>query len=1100
MNLKTTFLLSLLFLLFSAHLNAQVTTSKIAGNVKDEKGKPLPGAIVEAVHEPSGSKYGTDTKNDGSFNMENLRVGGPYKITISFGGAVVRTYENVFLQLGETYGLDVTTGGPAKELQAVTITSSRDNLFNNQRNGASTTITELEINTLPSISRSINDFTRLTPQSTGSSFEGRNSLYNNVQLNGANFNNSFGLSSGLPGGGQPFPMDAVQQIQVGVSTFDVRQSDFTGANINIVTRSGTNDFTGSAYTFYRDQSFNGSHVDSYDLPPFVSTVNHIYGARLGGPIIKNKLFFFVNGEYENSISPSLSPAYVASGNGASGPNVSRPNADSLQELSNFVKQKYGYNTGAFPGAPGFQNTFANEYIRLVARLDYNINDNNKLDASFMHYNSSIPSLANGSSAATGSLGDSRTGTNSLAYDNTIYNTKHVVDAYSVELLSKISADVSNQLLGAYTHVQDTRSSPSSQFPFVDIESGSGSPNDNYTSLGYELFTYKNDVQYNTLAVYDNVTINKGINNITAGASFQYLTFENSYLPYGTGYYRYNSISDFMTNQAPIAFGYTYPYQGQNGYASVHYGLPGAYAQDKINISHNFTITAGVRVDMPIYLDKITSNPYIDTLKLLNPSGDTTHYNASKWPAAKPIVQPRIGFNWSPLKDKSLQVRGGTGIFMGQIPFVWLTNVPGNNGTVTNNVQINSPTALQYLKFQTTPQAALAQLPANLLNQYFPTQAGNSVPGQIAAVDPNFKMPEVWRTDLAADYKLPWLGLVTTAEVMYTKDIYSVYEFNANQPKPVGTLMDSGDHRLLYPSGRIYPNLSGAYILENSNKGDAYSATVGVARAPRKGFYGSIYYTAMYSEEVSENPGSQASSAWLYTEHVNSPNDATLAPSAYFVPHRVVATLSYRLEYLRHLATTLSLYYNGESGGRFSYLYYSDVNNDAAYNDLIYIPKNANQMNWAPITNRVTGVVLFTPQQEADAFNAYINQDKYLRTHKGQYAQRNGAQMPFYNSFNVKLLQDVFTNIGNRRNSLQASVDIINIANLLNRNWGVQERLAVSGGNIIYQAATDKKGNTDYTMQTITNSAGQQVLPTSTFVPNVGTASTWGMQLGLRYNF
>ncbi len=1093
MSLKSHILLFSLLLLCSFGSKAQVTFSSLAGKVKDETGKPLAGAIVEAIHVPSGSKYGTDTRTDGSFNIENLRIGGPYTVTISFGGVVIKTIENINLELGETYQLEIKQEPVTKELSGVTVTSSRDNTFNNQHTGAATTITEEQIATLPSISRSITDFTSLTPQSSGSNFAGRNSLYNNVQLNGANFNNSMGLSGGnMPGGGQPFSIDAVQQIQVGVSPFDVRQSDFTGANINIVTRSGTNDFTGSVYTYYKDQSFTGKHVDDYDVPPALKNINQVYGARFGGPIIKNKLFFFVSAEYENNVHPGASPNWVATAPGVSGPYVSAVTANQLQQVSDYVKTTYGYNTGAYDN---YANNFINKYVRLVSRLDYNINDNNKLDFSFMHYDNSTPSMASSSGVSGG-----RFGINSLDFANTMYDTKHTVNSLSAELVSKLSSNISNQVLVAYTHVRDTRSSPSSQFPFVDINNGSGV---DLMSLGYELFSYKNDVVYNTTAFYDNFTINKGINNITAGVSFQYLTFADSYRPDGTTYYQFNSISDFITNQAPTAFYYTYPYAGQNGYSNVHYGLPGAYLQDRINILPNLTVTAGVRVDMPLYLDKIPANPYIDTLKLLNPAGDTTHYNTNKWPMERPIVQPRVAFNWYPLKDRTLQVRGGTGIFLGQIPFVWMTNVPGNSGTVTNNVQITNSSVLQYLKFNPDPQAALAQLPVNLRNQYFPMQGGQSVPGLIAGVASNFRMPEVWRSDIGADYKLPWLGLVSTLELMYTKDIYSVYQFNANLPKPSGRFQDSsGDNRYYYPYSRINTAITAAMILDNSKNGDAWSSTIGISKPPKKGFYGSLFYTRTYSEEVSDNPGSQALSAWQYVAHVNSPNEATLAPSAYFTPNRIVGTLSYRFEYSKHFATTLSLYYNGDNGGRFSYLIYEDLNIPGAnwYDLVMYIPKDAAKMTWGDITNTSTGQVLFTKQQQIDAFNQLINNDKYLSQHKGQYAQRNGGSYPFYNTFNFKVLQDIMAKIGKRKNSLQITADVLNVPNLINRNWGVPEQLIVPGGEILHGFTNTHNGITTYTMQTATNSQGKLFLPTSMFWPAKTPGSAWSMQLGLRYNF
>jgi len=1138
MRLRISFLLIVFFFSFhSISVVAQITSASVAGVVLDESNKPMEGAIVEAIHVPSGTKYGSDTRKDGSFSILGMRVGGPYTVTISFGGAVIRTYENIDLQLGETYQLYAKLGGETHQLTGVTVTSSRDNVFNNQKTGASTIITQEEINSTPNISRNALDFTSLTPQANGTEFEGRNNLYNNLQVNGANFNNSFGLSSGFSGGGMPIPLDAIQQVQVAISDFDVRQNGFTGANINMVTKSGTNTLQGDAYTYYRNQSFAGTQVGPSDLPPATKQTNNIYGASLGGPIIKNKLFFYLSGEYQQTVHPALSPEWLASGQGATGANVSAVNADSLQEVANYVKNKYGYNPGSFAGAPGFDNTFVSKYTRIFGRLDYNVNDKNKIDVSYNYYGDNLPSTANGNSAATGSVGNTRNGQNAVAFSNTDYSTVDKVNAFSAEWVSKIGSNVSNQLLTTYNSTRDTRSSPSSDFPFVDINYGTSYPtNDNYTSLGYELFTYKNDVKQNTLTLYDNVTVQAGINNITAGVDYQYLTFANSYLPYGTSYYRYASIQDFITDQAPIAFGYTYPYQGQDGYSRMHYGLPGIYVQDKVSLLNNkLTLTGGIRADLPLYLNSITPNKYIDTLNLANPNSsynngfgtayNTTHYNASQWPAERVVISPRFGFNWSPLENGKLHIRGGSGVFLGQIPFVWFTNAPANSGTVSNNVQVNDGQVLQYLKFQPNPAQAIAELPAAMQGQYFPQQSGTGVPGLVAAIDPNFHMPEVWRSDLSADYKLPWLGMIGTAELMYTKDIYDVYEFNANQPNPNGVLADSNDHRPTYPSGQRYGFISGAYILANSTPGYSYSGTIGVKIPVKKGFYGSFYYTRMYSAEASSVPGSQASSAWEGLDHLNSPNENILAQSAYYTPNRFVGTFCYRYEYLKHFASTISLYYNGSGGGRFDCTYYDDINGDNIYGQLIYIPNNAGELNWAPIEVRTafSSKVVFTVAQEEAAFNAFLSQDKYLNSHRGQYAQRNGEQYPFYSTLNLKFTEDFISNIGKNKNSLQFSIDILNLPNMLNHNWGIEKQLSVPYDNILY-GGTNTKGVTTYTMATMTktdshgNTIGYNAqgvapdgttgtpntpelfLPTSTFTNEVSTASVWSMQLGLKYNF
>ncbi len=646
----------------------------MTGFIKDESNKGIPGAIVRATHVPSGTVYGTATQNDGSFNIQNMRVGGPYKVEVSFLGYEAQTFSNIYLTLGETYELNGKMATEGQNLKEVAVRAHRDPILNNQRTGATSDIDATQISTLPSINRAVSDFTKLSPQSgasfssglnNGNSFAGRDGRYNNVQINGANFNNAFGLSNSLlPGGAsQPIPLDAIDEIQIAIAPYDVRQSNFTGANINAVTRSGTNEFTGSVYTYWRNQNFNGVHVgDNTDLPAQVNTTDDVYSARLGGPIIKNKLFFFVNDEYEKSITPGLSPQYVA--NGSTGGTQTRVSADSLQMVSDFVKQKYGYNTGAYQG---YYNQFTQEDNKFIARLDWNINSKNKADFSFSDLINHNPVTTNGTSAAGGSLSNQRIGPNSMSFANSIYGFKDQVKSFAGEVVSNFSSKVSNQVLATYTMVRDTRTSPSSPFPFIDIATGPSNYSDNQISLGYELFTYDNDVKNNTLSIYDNVTITQGKNNITAGADFQYLTFADGFVPYGTGYYRYASIQDFLSDAAPMAFGYTYPYQGGQGiYVQTNYGLAGVYGQDKINVTKHLTLTAGLRIDVPMYLNKLTANPYIDTLNLLNKNGGYTHYDVGKWPTSKPVLSPRIAFNWDPKGDRSIQVRGGTGIFMGQV--------------------------------------------------------------------------------------------------------------------------------------------------------------------------------------------------------------------------------------------------------------------------------------------------------------------------------------------------------------------------------------------------------------------------------------------------
>lgn len=1108
-------LFSLLVLLFGIKANAQVTSSSLTGFVKDETNKGLPGATVRATHQPSGTVYGTATQNDGSFLVQNMRVGGPYKVEITYLGFDTKTFDNVYLTLGEPFQLNaVMTQGGANTLKEVSVVGGRNPILNNQRTGASTNVSTQQLNTLPTVSRSLTDFTRLSPQSgpsfssgvnNANTFGGRDGRYNNIQINGANFNNGFGISSNLlPGGSaQPISLDAIEEVQIGIAPYDIRQSGFTGANINAVTRSGTNEFHGSAYTYWRNQTFNGMHAGSQDLPDQAATTNNIYGARLGGPIIKNKLFFFVNGEYEKYVYPGVN--WIASAPGVSGPNVSRTPADSLKAVADYVKSKFGYDPG---GYENYGNNFTNKNTKFLARVDWNISQKHKFYVSYSQLDATEDQQANATSAAGPRLSNSRIGSNSLVFQNSNYSIKHTVYSATAELSSTFSSRISNQLLGTYSNIRDQRTSPSAQFPFIDIATSAKNINDNYISLGYELFTYNNDLKNKNFSVIDNFTYTNGAHNITAGLSFDYMSFGNSYLPYGTTYYRYASVSDFINDRAPTVFAYSYPYadQGGNTYVKVNYGQASAYVQDKYNVTKNLTLTYGVRFELPFYLNDLPSNKYIDTLNIPDKNGNLKHYDVSQWPKQKVLASPRVAFNWDALGNRKLQVRGGTGIFTGRVPFVWFTNQPGNSGTLTNQAVLQGTnkadsTILAQSHFTTAPTD-----PNSIINKNparFPQQSGVSVPGQIAMVSPDLKMPQIWRTNIAVDYKLPWLGLIGTAEAIYTKDLVNVYQRNANLPTAQGTLSNGADNRPYWTKNTIYSNISGIYILENTNKGESFSFSVGVARPARKGFYGSLYYTATFAEDVSSNPGSQPNSAWNGLPNTSSPNTIALTPSEYLTPHRIVGSLSYRFEYAKHFGTTLSLYYEGASLGRFSYLYNTDINKDGVNADLIYIPNNANELQFADIKD-ASGKVLFTKQQQVDALNAYMNQDKYLDKHRGQYADRYGAKYPFYSRFDFKLLQDVFTNIGKHRNTLQFSIDMLNVGNFINPNWGVQQRLNVGSGNnsTILNVATAGTQTTApvYQMATVKDNQGNTVLPTSTFVNNVTTISTWGMQLGLRYTF
>ena len=1071
-------LFGLLLLMLPFASQAQVTNASISGVVTDAAGQGLPGATVVAVHQPSGSRYGNVTNNEGRYTLPNVRSGGPYEVRVTFVGyqPVVRTDINA--PLGTTAVVNVTLAEDGQQLSEVVVRSQRGGLFDTEKTGAATNISSEQLRALPTISRSLNDFTRLTPQASGNSFGGRDGRYNNITIDGANFNNNFGLSdNNLPGGSaQPISIDAIEEVQVNIAPYDVRQANFTGAGINAVTRSGTNTFRGTAYTYYRDQSFNGKKVAGTDLAAVEKRTNNICGASLGGPLIKNKLFLFVNGEYEKAVRPGTN--FVAN-RGTTGPNVSRTTAADLETISNFVRERYGYETGAYEN---FANNFTQQNVKLLGRLDWNINDRHKFTTRYTQVINTDDQIVNGTSAPNPRAASNRISQNALSYANSQYGFENSVRSITGELNSTFSNKLSNQLLATYTRVQDKRTSPSSPFPFVDI----WKDGDAYISLGYELFSWKNDIVNKTASFIDNLTYYAGKHTLTGGVAYEHMTFGNSFLRYGTSYYRFASMQDFMTNKAPTAFAYTYPVGGNDTYASLAFGQFSAYVQDEYALTPQLKLTAGIRMDQPIYGDTPAENPAVSALTFL----DGQKINTGMWPRSRPAWSPRVGFNYN--RENSLQVRGGTGIFNGRLPFVWFTNQPTNSGMLQFTYETVTASALSGFLFNPDPNAYLSKLPQ---------QAGTASPSSLAVVSPDFRMPQVWRTNLAVEKKLPG-GFEVSLEGLYTKELVTVFQQNINLANPIGTL-NGVDNRPIYgattATRRVNAAISEAMVLSNTDRGYALSLTGQVQKRFANGLAASLAYTFNQVKDITGNPGSQAASAWSGNVAVGSLNNLELANSSFAMPHRIVGSLSYKFNYLGNWGTTVSLFYNGSNQGRFSYTYSADLNRDGVTADLLYVPANPSDITFADIRSGTTTV--FTAKQQSDAFFAYIEQDDYLRSRKGQYAERNGGLLPWLNRFDLKLLQDIGGRFANSSHKLQLSIDVLNVGNLLNNSWGVPQRLTVTNGALLRPAVTAVAGtnNANATYQLATVQSGK-ALASGTFENILSINSVWQAQVGIRYLF
>lgn len=1090
MRILKTISLMLSVLLFAGTSMGQVTNSSITGTVTTSDGTALEGASVTATHTPSGTIYTTVSKKNGIFNLAGLRIGGPYVVKIDYVGLKTETLQEIYLALGEPYVINAVLADAAKNLSEVVVLAQRRK-SGIDRNSATTVIGQRQLNTLPTISRSISDFTRLTPQSNGTSFGGRDGRYNNTVIDGANFNNNFGLSSDpLPGGGSnPISLDAIEEISVGISPFDVKQSNFTGAGIYAITKSGTNTLKGTVYGLYRNQDYNGRNVGSVKLPAFTASTNKTYGGSLGGAIIKNKLFFFVNYESEEKSVPGIS--FSPKGGSGSGI-VSNTSVDSLAKFSNYLQSKYNFNPGSYDNFPNF----ATKNHKFLAKIDWNINNQHKLTFKYSELvntnnqqlnATSIPNNPSfkpaGASGSISRLPNGRFSLNSMAFSNSNYGFKDVVKSGSLELNSNFNGKFSNQLLATITKIQDSRTFPGGVvFPTVDIFNNNGQ---NYMSAGADPFTRNNDVINNVYSFTDNFTYYAGKHTLTAGISYEYQRVGNMFMPGSASYYAFNSLSDFMANKAPVAYSYTFslvPGQDAVYSANLKIGQLGVYGQDEINVNQNFKLTLGLRIDKPVYPEQPLENPNISALKFPDRNGNLTSYTTGAWPKATAYWSPRIGFRYK-INEENLVFRGGTGIFTGRIPFVYLTNIPTNSSMYQQSQQVTNPTLLQNYLFNPNPDA--------YRGTFTPTTGVLANGANIVMTDPNFKFPQVWRSNLAFDKQLG-KGWLFSMDLLYTKDINAVVMRNANQKSTNGTLTGSDTRpRFLATADRkLYSNIGTAIILENSDKGQSGSLTFQIQKSTAKGFYGSLAYTMSYAAEVTANPGSQATSVWNSNAAVGTQNSLEMYNSQYVMPHRIIGALSYRFEYGKHFATTISLFGELNKQRNFSYVYNGDVNNDGnSSTDLMYLTRDVLFVaQTASGSNPARSVA-----EQAAAWNQFVDNSSYIKSHLGKYAERNSAYLPWYSKVDMRILQDIYTNIGGRKHTIQISVDMLNAGNFFNKNWGVAQTTTFT--NPLVFKGYNSSGAPTFNLA---QSGGQLV--SKPYQNLLSVFSTWGMQLGLRYIF
>lgn len=1084
----------LLFLSLSLMIYGQgSTTSSMSGQITGSQGEGLAGATVVATHVPSGTLYGATANNQGNFSIQGMRPGGPYKVEVSFIGYSKKTFTDINLLLGEIYELKTGLTESSTELNEVVVVGTRPSKFNTLKTGATTNISGEQMITLPTISRSINDIARVSPYASGMSFSGGDGRSTNFTVDGSNLNNNFGLGSNLPGGGNPISLDAIEEVQVVIAPFDVRQTNFIGGGINAITKSGNNTFKGSAYTYQTNQDMRGNKIGDHDFGTRAKESNSLYGVTLGGPIIKNKLFFFGNLEYEKT--PQQVVRWRASTDGISDQQtISRVTETDLQTVSDYLKNKYGYETGSYKSFPANESN-----LKYLVRLDWNINDANKLNIRFNHTKNTAwnPPNENSTDGSYRDRNKSRVGEFSMSYANSMYSQDNIVNSGSVELNSKISNTISNQLLMTYSDIQDVRGSTSDPFPFIDIMSGDiatgAAALDPYISAGYELFTWNNGVKNKILTATDNFTYLIDAHKLTAGISYEYQMADNNYMRSGTGYYRYRSLSDFLNGAAPVDFALTY---GANGILvpsnAVKFNQIGAYIQDEWNPVQKLKVTFGVRADNLSFIQDIMTNNAV-----LNLDFGGRNINTGKWPTPKINWSPRVGLTWDVNGDKSLVVRGGTGLFTGRLPLVFFTNMPQNAGmsqllmkvqTVFNS---NGTVRDRDLRLDLLAGDIITDV-NEMINklgfQTVVTPADGSIPSSIAGVDPTFRMPQVWKTSGAVDYKLPVnFPFSVTAEGMFTKNINAVMldNYAMRNPDNSWSTFAGPDNRYIFPTGYLYnATVKDACVLINTNKGYGYTLNLTLNAEPVKNLDIMAAYTKTEMKEVTGMPGSNAYSAWVGLITVDGPNNATVQRSQYVIPNKVIASLSYRIPYLNdHMASTISLFYTGYSPYGNSFIYSNDMNGDGVTNDLIYIPKER-------------GEVAFRTTADEDAFFAFMEQDNYLKKHKGEYAEAYSARSPWTGRIDLRFVQDFSIKVGDSRNTLQLNVDILNAGNMINSEWGVNKNMAISNnGAILRYEGRDANNIPSFSMVQVGGA-----YPTKTYSSYLNISQCWMLQLGIRYIF
>jgi hypothetical protein len=1074
---------------FAVTASAQVTTGSLNGKVQNEKGEGVAGASLIAIHLPSGTTYETTSRADGRFIIINMRVGGPYSVTAAFTGTgtaafAPETQENVEINLGVATDL-VFNVKPIAVTETVTVTAESSAVFSSARTGAATAVNRETLATLPTVQGRISDFTRLTPQTSGSnSFGGGDSRMNNMTVNGAAFNNSFGLG-GQPGertGVAPISLEAIEQVQVSIAPYDVRQGNFVGAAVDTVTRSGTNSIRAAAYYRFRNDDFVGTEARGLPFNPGTFETKQ-KGVWAGAPIVKNKLFVFGNFEDEKDARPLYS--FRANNGGEQvGGNITRVLASDMQQLSTFLSTNFNYETGSFD--PATDNT---PQKRGILRFDYNLNASNKIFFNYVQLNSSSDNQLSGSTSA--GIGRRQVSTDFMQYQNSNYKILENRVTPSGEWNSVIGNSMANSLRITYSSSDEGRPQDFELFPFVDILQGGSA----YLSFGAEPFTPNNELVYKSFEVKNDFTKFGTKHELTGGFRVERYHSDNVFFNCcKQGNWVYNSLADFYADaQATLANPNRTTSNISSRYQVRYMNLPGldkpsqpltaiyggAYVQDVWRPRSNLSLTAGLRFDVPVFENTAYLNPNANALTFREEDGSPIQYDSGKMPGANMLWSPRLGFNYDLNGDQRTQIRGGTGVFTGQPLYVWISNQLGNTGMLQGSL----------LETVTTTKPFSTNV-----DRYKPVATGAPATSyELNVTDKDFRFPQVWRSNIAVDRRLPG-GITGTAEFIYNRDVNQIYYINANLPAAQAAYTGA-DTRPRWTVNRINNatgnQVTAAIVLKNQDIGRNWN----IAFSASKPMWHGLSLRTAYSYGEAKNtidPGSTANASWNSNPMPADPNNPGLGYSSSNPGHRFFLSTSYTKQYFGFGATTVSAFWETRTFGNTSYVFASDANGDGGTNDLLYIPRNTSEMNFTDIPATAT-VRAFTSAEQAAAFEAYIAQDAYLSKHRGEYAQRGAVMLPLLHKLDFSVTQDVFANIKGRRNAGQFRIDIQNAGNLINSDWGVAQR--VIRNNLLTTPTTDAQGRLAYRMQVVN---GQLV--SRTFESQAGLLDVYQFMLSFRYSF